>query len=754
MTIRNFSLLVAMAALYAIGPSWSLRADELFTGRGGALEIKDYLLLESPRAERSHLDLSAATPGVRRYSGGKLPSESAVSPRMYTFKAAFRIDPSCKGSDLSLRMGLSEYPFRLYLNGVEIFSKGRYENGHYNSSLRAVDAVYLSPDLLRYGSEENELVLEAYPMYENWGLDRIYVDRRAAVDAAVFLRNFIGINLIQGAFLLVLIIGLYFVALFFAERRKYGKQLIFSLLCASFCLSYFNVTFHYDADDEVLLEALSKGGLVLLSSLMVVFCCEFTSVLNKGRIFPFASMALGLVAAALVMTRQSKEAALGWFGVAMNCLIVPQVAVDIGILGYALVRRGDRSVVPLLAAFGVVIVAAGSDVVHLNAAVLPYAWFAAYGYLAVVVAIFSTLVKEQSDLVAANASLRAEVAARIKAEEIEEKLSRSEQRYTDLQEKAADGIFLLDEKGNFLMVNSEICEMLGYSREELLGMSILDTYPKESRDEGGARIERVNSGEKLRFERMMKRRDGSCFLVEMSAGRLAGGMQQAIARDITERKRAEELMRTSLAEKEMLLREIHHRVKNNMQVISSIVSLQKSSFRDETDRRMVGDTQARIRSMAQLHELLYGSKDLSSIDPAEYLRSIAGEISLSYGKSRIRVEAQSDAMPIDEAMPFGLVATELLTNAVKYAYPPDEMGDILVSYTRTDAERRLEVRDFGAGLPPEIDPAASASLGFTLVRSLVEQIGGRLSIAEARPNARLPGLRVVLAFPEPSRGRK
>ena len=133
---------------------------------------------------------------------------------MYTFKATFGVDPALKGVDLALYMGLAEYPYRIYLNGLMIFSKGRYSSGHYNSSLRAVNSIFLSPDILRYGSPANDLVLEAYSLYENWGLDRVYVDRRASVERAVFLRNFMGINLIQGAFVLAFIIGIYFVALF------------------------------------------------------------------------------------------------------------------------------------------------------------------------------------------------------------------------------------------------------------------------------------------------------------------------------------------------------------------------------------------------------------------------------------------------------------------------------------------------------------------------------------------------------------
>jgi PAS domain S-box-containing protein len=123
--------------------------------------------------------------------------------------------------------------------------------------------------------------------------------------------------------------------------------------------------------------------------------------------------------------------------------------------------------------------------------------------------------------------------------EVEDKLRISEQRYRDLLEQAADGIFLLDENGNFLMANSEICEMLGYADNELLTLSILDTYPQGLRDVGKARLGAIKSGEKLHFERAMKRKDGSVFPVEMSARRLADGTMQGIAHEITERKRGE-----------------------------------------------------------------------------------------------------------------------------------------------------------------------------------------------------------------------
>ena len=379
-------------------PTIGLFAANSFTGREGPLELDEFLLLESKREERSHLDLSVTTSGVKRYSKGYLPSELTVTPKMYTFKTTFRIDAPLVDKDLSLYMGLAEYPFRLYLNGVEILMRGRYGDGHYNSSLRAVQSVYLSPDILKYGTAENELVLEAYPQYETWGLDRLYIDYTPNVARAVFFRNFVGINVIQGAFCLALIIGLYFLGLFFAERRKEVKYLMFCFICASFCIAYFSVTTHYEANNEVLMEALSKAGLVLMSTVLLMFCCEFTGILNYKRIFPLVMLGLGLVVSGAVLVQGSKEDILRWFGYAMNFLIVPQLIMDIGILIFALIRNKNLYVLFLIASFPIIIATAIHDVIYLNAAVIPYAWFTAYAYFAVVIAIFAMLAMEQANL--------------------------------------------------------------------------------------------------------------------------------------------------------------------------------------------------------------------------------------------------------------------------------------------------------------------------------------------------------------------
>ncbi len=340
-----------------------------------------------------------------------------------------------------------------------------------------------------------------------------------------------------------------------------------------------------------------------------------------------------------------------------------------------------------------------------------------------------------------------------------EKLEREKTLLITLIDNLPDYVAVKDRESRILVTNSANALVMGLERAgDAVGKTDSDFYPPEEAErhlEDERTIIRTGMALVDKEEESIGR-DGrkrwtltTKVPLKEAQGRVEGVV--CTGRDITSRKEAEELLRASLAEKEMLLREVHHRVKNNLQVISSLVSLQYSSFRDEADRSLGMDMKARIGSMAQLHELLYGSKNLSGIDPAEYLEAIVRGLSLSYGGSPIRVRAQSDIMPIDEAMPFGLIANELLTNALKYAYPPELPGEIDVIYSLAEGWRRLEVRDEGVGLPKGFDPADSASMGFLLVRSLAEQMEGQLSIREAKPGEPRPGLSVSLAFRFPRR---
>lgn len=203
-----------------------------------------------------------------------------------------------------------------------------------------------------------------------------------------------------------------------------------------------------------------------------------------------------------------------------------------------------------------------------------------------------------------------------------------------------------------------------------------------------------------------------------------------------------ERLRASLDEKDVLLKEVHHRVKNNMQVISSLIEFQADSYRDEGDRALVAETEARIRSMATIHELLYDSPSLGSIGGAEYLYSLAEELTASYGRASIRLDCDERlTLDLEEAVPFGLIANELISNSFKYAYPEGESGDILVELKEEGPGALFRVSDRGRGLPEGLDPERAKTMGFLLVRSLASQLGARLSFSSGQ------GFGAELRFP-------
>jgi PAS domain S-box-containing protein len=202
--------------------------------------------------------------------------------------------------------------------------------------------------------------------------------------------------------------------------------------------------------------------------------------------------------------------------------------------------------------------------------------------------------------------------------------------------------------------------------------------------------------------------------------------------DVTDSRQAEEQIKSSLKEKEVLLKEIHHRVKNNLQIISSLLNLQSAEIEDPQASQKFRESQDRVKAMALIHERLYKSSDLAKIDFAGYVRNLTGHLVRSYkvNANAIHLKLEVDPVPmnLDVAIPCGLIINELVSNAFKYAFPKGESGEITVYFAEQNhQELKLVVRDSGAGFPPNVDPEDSDSLGLKLVRSLTEQLGGNIS---------------------------
>lgn len=199
-----------------------------------------------------------------------------------------------------------------------------------------------------------------------------------------------------------------------------------------------------------------------------------------------------------------------------------------------------------------------------------------------------------------------------------------------------------------------------------------------------------------------------------------------------ERRKAEEKIKESLNEKEILLREIHHRVKNNMQVISSLLNLQSRYIEDEEDRNIFKESQNRVRSMAIVHEMLYQSPDLARINLGDYIKNLTKFLCQSYSARNRNIELETHIediqMEIDTAIPLGLIINELVSNSLKHAFVTGQKGQIMVGVQSTDDEFMITVSDNGRGFPEELDFKKTKTLGLQLVNTLINQIKGEIEL--------------------------
>jgi len=204
-----------------------------------------------------------------------------------------------------------------------------------------------------------------------------------------------------------------------------------------------------------------------------------------------------------------------------------------------------------------------------------------------------------------------------------------------------------------------------------------------------------------------------------------------VVREKTLEIESENNLKQSLSEKEILLKEVHHRVKNNLQIINSILNLQSSYIEDERTLEIIKESQNRIRSMSFIHESLYQTSNFSSINFKEYIENLLSNLAYSYQigtKVKIEKNIENIDLSLDQAIPCGLILNELITNALKYAYDFDTEGEVYISITKIESDIHLIVQDFGKGLPKDFDIESADSLGLSLVHTLTEQIDGELTI--------------------------
>ncbi|MGF7119462.1 sensor histidine kinase [Methanobacterium oryzae] len=318
-------------------------------------------------------------------------------------------------------------------------------------------------------------------------------------------------------------------------------------------------------------------------------------------------------------------------------------------------------------------------------------------------------------------------------------------------ESSPDAVLITNLQGEIIDINPAALDMYGFSsKNEMVNQNMFNLIQKEDRIEAAKNMERIIRDGVLRdVEFTLLKRDGERFPANISIGiipDLAGKptTMMATVKDITQRKKTENEVKKSLREKERLLREIHHRVKNNLQVVVSLLSLQSDFVGEKEASEILRDSEVKVQSMAMVHKLLYQTTDISRLDFMEYLKKLTSNILDTYPIHEnilLNLNAQDIHLDADTAIPCGLIITELLTNSLKYAFNEGDQGSITINMERKDDEYILTVADDGIGVPDDLENISGDGVGLNLVNSLVLQLEGTLKLDNSK------GTKFIIEFP-------
>ncbi len=351
-----------------------------------------------------------------------------------------------------------------------------------------------------------------------------------------------------------------------------------------------------------------------------------------------------------------------------------------------------------------------------------------------------------------------QVAMAIERKRADEALRFSEKLYRATVDSLKELIHVVDRDQRIILQNRSLRlrnEKVGLA-PDILGMTFLEAFPNFGSDITGLYQRVFETGEQINLiaERNF---NGEEYIYDTDIVPIIenGRAERAITvlRDITAEKKAEERVNTALREKEVLLREIHHRVKNNLQVMTSLLSLQADYIQDPYTLTLFYEAQSRMRSMALIHEELYQSRDLARIDYQEYVEKLTTNLVQVFSKNpniEIVLDLADVFFGVDAAIPCGLIINELVTNALKYAFPHESKGTIAIRLKALSADPDqtnylLTVEDDGVGIPLDLDFENTETLGLQLVNILVRQLKGRASLD------RTGGTHFKIEFAEKSR---
>jgi len=322
-------------------------------------------------------------------------------------------------------------------------------------------------------------------------------------------------------------------------------------------------------------------------------------------------------------------------------------------------------------------------------------------------------------------------------------------RYKALAEVSKDGVFITTQAGKIIECNQIACQIFDYDRSKLIGMYVKELIPDSNKIDLSKIFSNKTDYNLTYFEAEGKKHNGTTFPLEANV-KLINVENEAVfiscVRDVSRNKMTEEQIKESIEEREILIKEVHHRVKNNLQIISSLINLQTRYLSNQNSIIQLKETKNRVISMALIHEILYQSESVSRINFQKYINSLVKNLVNAYkvDTDRIEIEIRADDIYLDlqKGIPCSLIMNELISNCFKYAFPDKKPGKIIISLKKQDEEYTLIIKDNGIGLPSDIDFETTKTVGLQLVNVLTIQIKGEVSYKND------DGVEFVLKFKE------
>lgn len=324
------------------------------------------------------------------------------------------------------------------------------------------------------------------------------------------------------------------------------------------------------------------------------------------------------------------------------------------------------------------------------------------------------------------------LASRLSRKQAEQLLAESEKKFRRYVDYAPEGIWVTNEQGQYIDVNPMACEQTGYTRQELLQKNLIHLISAEDHPVAISLFERlIQTGVPI-GDISYCRKNGEKRFWKVSCVKLSDTEFLVFTTDITDRIQTEEKLKSALAEKELLIRELYHRTKNNMQIIASMLYLKASQTSHPEIIEVFTEIQAKIQSMSLIHYRLYQSKDLRHINLKDYFNDLATLMKDSFSSTAhsvlIELNLQSVVVSLDTAIPCGLIINEIVSNAFKYAFPGRNDGKITINLIQKNQLICLDIADNGIGLPENFDLLKQGNWGTKLISALVEsQLSGKLS---------------------------